>query len=345
MPARILVPVIVLVAAVFSLPLRANRVVVTTKRNARRTGNQELQQTTSIATDSSDESSDRSSEESDHSTSDASSEPLATYRSGADIRTYLEKLKTVPGWDVQFVADPDSNSGFTEKIGVAHFRNPADAVRVRHQASSTTSSSQGGGNAAGGGPKRVFFMFGLHARELVSSETGVAFIDSLKKAPLPGFEFMIVLNANPTQREVVLGGTDLCARANAQGVDLNRNWGGADNIRVSRKKFGIGRVRFLLQEYRSRSSGGRRSGGPGTREGRMRTGRGKGGGGVVACVIFLRRMRSSENAFFIECGGDGIFRARRGMRTVPGERRLISPKRGYCGDWWTSLIQVGVMPP
>merc|ERR1719463_867630 len=77
-----------------------------------------------------------------------------------------------------------------------------------------------------------FLLFGEHARELISPESGMHFIKSLcgetdlkDKAQhvLNDNEFQIVVNGNPKSRQKVEQG-DFCLRVNENGVDLNRNW-------------------------------------------------------------------------------------------------------------------------
>merc|ERR1719326_2152201 len=77
-----------------------------------------------------------------------------------------------------------------------------------------------------------FLLFGEHARELISPESGLHFIKSLcgetglkdrAQAILQDSEFQIVVNGNPESRKHVEQ-DDFCLRVNPDGVDLNRNW-------------------------------------------------------------------------------------------------------------------------
>lgn len=79
---------------------------------------------------------------------------------------------------------------------------------------------------------KVFMLFGEHARELISPETGLHFVKSLcgetsfaakSKEVLKDSEFQIIVNANPASRAKVEQG-HYCLRVNQNGVDLNRNW-------------------------------------------------------------------------------------------------------------------------
>lgn len=77
-----------------------------------------------------------------------------------------------------------------------------------------------------GQPKnKAFLLFGEHARELISAESGLHFVKTVceQKNVLRNNEFMMVLNANPGSRAKVEQG-DWCLRVNPNGVDLNRNW-------------------------------------------------------------------------------------------------------------------------
>lgn len=87
--------------------------------------------------------------------------------------------------------------------------------------------------APGSAPvNKNFLLFGEHARELISPESGLHFIKSLcgetglkERAAqiLQDSEFQIVVNGNPESRGHVETG-DFCLRVNPDGVDLNRNW-------------------------------------------------------------------------------------------------------------------------
>jgi len=77
-----------------------------------------------------------------------------------------------------------------------------------------------------------FLLFGEHARELISPESGLHFIQSLcgqtdlkdkAQQVLQDSEFQIVVSGNPHSRKKVEQG-DFCLRVNENGVDLNRNW-------------------------------------------------------------------------------------------------------------------------
>jgi hypothetical protein len=79
---------------------------------------------------------------------------------------------------------------------------------------------------------KMYFLFGEHARELISPESGLYFLKSLcgetdtseyLNRVLDDTEFRVVLNGNPHSRRKVEDG-DFCLRVNENGVDLNRNW-------------------------------------------------------------------------------------------------------------------------
>merc|ERR1740117_2683367 len=78
-------------------------------------------------------------------------------------------------------------------------------------------------------------VFGEHARELISPESGLHFAQTLcgqgnvaegehADALLNDVEFTLIPNANPIARKQVEKGA-YCKRTNENSVDLNRNWG------------------------------------------------------------------------------------------------------------------------
>eukprot|EP01016_Furgasonia_blochmanni_P015656 TRINITY_DN1864_c0_g4_i2.p1 TRINITY_DN1864_c0_g4~~TRINITY_DN1864_c0_g4_i2.p1 ORF type:complete len:494 (-),score=170.00 TRINITY_DN1864_c0_g4_i2:173-1654(-) len=80
--------------------------------------------------------------------------------------------------------------------------------------------------------QKVFLLFGEHAREMISPETGLQLLKTLcgqvesdmdVDGILNNNYFQIILNANPISRQKVEQG-DYCLRVNENGVDLNRNW-------------------------------------------------------------------------------------------------------------------------
>jgi len=87
---------------------------------------------------------------------------------------------------------------------------------------------------AGSTPRtKAMFVFGEHARELVSPESSLDFLRTLcgqgalssrAASLLDKVEFTIVPNANPLGRKKVEEGF-YCKRTNEDNVDLNRNWG------------------------------------------------------------------------------------------------------------------------
>mmetsp|Transcript_36698 Transcript_36698/g.84444 ORF Transcript_36698/g.84444 Transcript_36698/m.84444 type:complete len:433 (-) Transcript_36698:78-1376(-) len=79
---------------------------------------------------------------------------------------------------------------------------------------------------------RNFLLFGEHARELISPESGLHFLKSLcgetsladkAKDVLRENHFQVVVNGNPGSRRQVENG-EFCLRVNPEGTDLNRNW-------------------------------------------------------------------------------------------------------------------------
>jgi len=75
---------------------------------------------------------------------------------------------------------------------------------------------------------KVLMVFGEHARELISPETGLAWLRKLCSDEGSHLRqqtsFVMVLNANPVGRGKVESG-EYCTRTNENGVDLNRNYG------------------------------------------------------------------------------------------------------------------------
>jgi len=82
--------------------------------------------------------------------------------------------------------------------------------------------------------QKIFVVFGEHAREMISVETGLHTVKALcgQKKLNENFDiedlleknhFAFVANANPTGRILVENG-QYCQRVNKNGVDLNRNW-------------------------------------------------------------------------------------------------------------------------
>lgn len=134
-----------------------------------------------------------------------------------------------------FYHSSDEISNLLEEA--VHGCKTADArLEPRQSRSSSVSLDVVTITAKGSGPSKpkAVFVFGEHARELVSSESGLHFIQSLcgmgstssdkvQKA-LGAMDFVIIPNANPKGRSLVEGGS-FCKRTNENGVDLNRNWG------------------------------------------------------------------------------------------------------------------------
>eukprot|EP00927_Polykrikos_kofoidii_P050724 TRINITY_DN44610_c0_g1_i1.p1 TRINITY_DN44610_c0_g1~~TRINITY_DN44610_c0_g1_i1.p1 ORF type:complete len:503 (+),score=85.04 TRINITY_DN44610_c0_g1_i1:68-1510(+) len=91
---------------------------------------------------------------------------------------------------------------------------------------------------------KALFVFGEHARELITGETSLGLAKSLcgqgpnaerAKSVLGDVEFVLVPNANPLSRQQVEKGY-YCRRTNEDRVDLNRNW--SDEHRDVSKELG-----------------------------------------------------------------------------------------------------------
>jgi hypothetical protein len=97
----------------------------------------------------------------------------------------------------------------------------------------------------GGAPsKKAFFVFGEHARELISPESGLQMLrdicgqgnsmdQELVNRVMGSTSFVIIPNGNPVSRKKVEAG-EFCKRTNEENVDLNRNFGNdhRDNARA-----------------------------------------------------------------------------------------------------------------
>ena len=80
---------------------------------------------------------------------------------------------------------------------------------------------------------KSFQVFGIHPRELISTEFGIHYLEHLcgqsrfttteKSEDLLDIEFGLVINANPDSRILVENGAR-CRRTNPNFVDIERNW-------------------------------------------------------------------------------------------------------------------------
>lgn len=129
------------------------------------------------------------------------------YHTTDGIRDKLKALEsTCPGFTLESVDGTGDNGAVT--IDVVTIRKPTASPR-----------------------NKMFLLFGEHARELISPESGLDFVrrlcgdveDKNAQETLEHTEFRIVVNGNPNSRKrVELGET--CLRVNENEVDLNRNW-------------------------------------------------------------------------------------------------------------------------
>jgi len=144
-------------------------------------------------------------------------EQYSWYRTGDQIHAELEDLsRNCPNADFQLSTRSAVNGG--ENAGQ---QIEVDIVHVSKKGSP--------------GQKKAFFVFGEHARELISPETGLQFMKTLcgqgsgqrqelAERVLGGTSFVILPNVNPLGRQRVEAG-EFCKRTNEDGVDLNRNFG------------------------------------------------------------------------------------------------------------------------
>jgi hypothetical protein len=131
------------------------------------------------------------------------------YHPGTKIQSELADLAgRCPGMSMRTVTKTDEK-GESRSIDVVNVRAPNSEPKNRN-----------------------FLLFGEHARELISPESGLHFVKSLcgetdlkdrAQKVLQDNEFEIVINGNPNSRNKVEQG-DFCLRVNPNGVDLNRNW-------------------------------------------------------------------------------------------------------------------------
>jgi len=139
------------------------------------------------------------------------------YHTGSEIKEQITQLsRNCPGVEFEITTTAISASGPNSDQTV-----DLDVVRVNQGSSE--------------GKKKAFIVFGEHARELISPESGLVFLrdlcgqgdkdtGGLTQRALSGTSFVIVPNANPLGRKRVEAG-EYCKRTNEDGVDLNRNFG------------------------------------------------------------------------------------------------------------------------
>lgn len=75
---------------------------------------------------------------------------------------------------------------------------------------------------------KVMYVFGEHARELISPEVGLSVVKALcsdqGREARRSAEYRLILNANPISRRKIESTSDFCIRTNENNVDLNRNY-------------------------------------------------------------------------------------------------------------------------
>lgn len=146
------------------------------------------------------------------------------YASGDEIREQLRQLAGNCGSaDAEFSTKSKVSTG-----SAAGQQVDIDVFRVRGRAPE-------GGDANLPPKVKAMFVYGEHARELISPESALHFAKTLcgqgssagrASKVLDTVEFTIVPNANPIARKEVEAG-NYCKRTNEDGTDLNRNWGSA----------------------------------------------------------------------------------------------------------------------
>jgi len=128
------------------------------------------------------------------------------YKTGDEIHDALHALtENCPGAEASLTTEFDGDLGL-------------DVFKVSRSTSSSTPKT------------KAMFVFGEHARELISPESGLHFAKKLcsqdpqADSELNDVEFTLIPNANPIARKLVEKGA-YCKRTNENSVDLNRNWG------------------------------------------------------------------------------------------------------------------------
>ncbi len=121
--------------------------------------------------------------------------------------------------EIRKIVDQDPEKRFTverlsDEAWTSTSENQNVGIDVVHFQPNAVNSSPNG--------KKAFFLFGLHARELISSETGLQFLKSLQQNGSP-FEIKLIIDVNPLGRRQVLN-KEGCQRYNENDIDLNRNF-------------------------------------------------------------------------------------------------------------------------
>jgi len=134
------------------------------------------------------------------------------YHSGDELHSLIQELsQACPGVDVQMSQRSQLNTNGAGDVAL-------DVLKVKKSGASPQT--------------KAVFVFGEHARELITGESALNFVQTLcgqtseserAKRVLDDVEFTIVPNANPISRKLVEEG-QYCKRTNEDGVDLNRNW-------------------------------------------------------------------------------------------------------------------------
>ncbi|CAD7942425.1 unnamed protein product [Amoebophrya sp. A25] len=149
--------------------------------------------------------------------------PPSFYRTSVGIR---EELRTLAAASPDAVKLSENVNGTGIDVARLFLGNGAGS-------GGSTSLIEESGTTPGVQRKRAFFLFGEHARELISPESGLHLAHELVSSNLHhgsqhlqgAWEVIIVANANPSSRDRVLGpNREYCLRTAVSGVDLNRNF-------------------------------------------------------------------------------------------------------------------------
>lgn len=167
------------------------------------------------------------------------------YHTGAQIHDALVELSKNCAGASMTIQQRGAGGNASVALDVITLRSRGDSPSLLQQTRSGKKNAafRKGGTRFGSDSMKAMLVFGEHARELISAESGLHFVRALCEgsgqnassllqadvqaaaAAVLGFsELKVVVNANPLGRAKVESG-DFCWRTNEDGVDLNRNWG------------------------------------------------------------------------------------------------------------------------
>mmetsp|Transcript_2159 Transcript_2159/g.5035 ORF Transcript_2159/g.5035 Transcript_2159/m.5035 type:complete len:519 (+) Transcript_2159:105-1661(+) len=190
-------------------------------------------------------------------------EGVTLYRSSASLTSELQQLQEKYPGQVQLQNDPATNidivrigavvpnagsavaggAGGGQATQLLRGREEADLAKMNLFSGATTSTNATVATPSPHPPAshptstsgaktklKAFFLFGEHARELVSPESGLHFLEEFAEklqnnaAVSKSWEITAIVNANPGSHDRVVLNHEYCLRAAPSGVDLNRNF-------------------------------------------------------------------------------------------------------------------------